>query len=71
MGIGIGELVTKVGDGAIKIQNLDVSATNLDYSKKKGTTITFCTEMPITPDGTEALGLVLWLPRDRVKEILG
>lgn len=68
--IGIGELVSRIGDDKIAIQNLDVSATTLDYSAKKGTKITFLTEEPLTPTGTERIGIVLWLPRDKVKEVL-
>lgn len=68
--MGVTELVSKIGDDNIKFQNLDTCSISLNYDHKKGSKITFGTEEPITPDGTERLGLVLWLPRDKVKEIL-
>lgn len=70
MAIGMTELISKIGDENIKFQNLDISAISLNYNHKKGSKITFGTEEPITPDGTERLGLILWLPRDKVKEII-
>lgn len=70
MGVGISELVAKIGDDNITLQSLDVCASKLDYSRKSGTKITFHTDMPLTPKGTEMLGLVLWLPRDKAAEIL-
>lgn len=71
MKLGVTELVSKVGDENITMQALDHCATNLQYSAKKGTAITFRTNQPITPDlETKDLGVVLWLPRDIVKKIL-
>ena len=66
--IGMVELLTKIGDDNIKFQNLDSCAISLNYDHKKGSKITFGTDEPITLDGTERLGLVLWLPRDKVAE---
>lgn len=64
------ELIFAVGDDKVEMQNLDQCATSLDYNIKKGTKITFGTEMRLTPTGTDKLGLVLWLPRDAVKAAL-
>jgi hypothetical protein len=64
------ELILAVGDDKVEMQNLDQCATSLDYNIKKGTKITFGTEMAITFNGTEKLGLVIWLPRDAVKAAL-
>jgi hypothetical protein len=68
--IGMTELITKIGDENIRFQNLDTSAISLNYDHKKGSKITFGTDEPILPDGTERLGLILWLPRDKVNEII-
>lgn len=65
------ELIAAVGDDKIKFQNLDQSATDLNYTAKSGTKITFGTKQPIDLKGTKDLGLVIWLPRDAVKKALG
>ncbi len=64
------DLIKAVGDENVKIQNLDVAAIRLDYTRKSGTKITFGTDQPLLPTGTKMLGLVVWLPRDAVKKIL-
>lgn len=61
------ELILAVGDENVQMQNLDQCAITLNYSAKSGTKITFGTEQPLRPDGTERLGLIVWLPRDAVK----
>lgn len=68
--VGMTELISKIGDENIKFQNLDSCSISLNYDHKKGSKITFGTDELITPDGTERLGLILWLPRDKVKEII-
>lgn len=68
--VGVVGLVTAIGDAKIRIQNLDDCAFTLDWSAKKGTKITFGTDVALTPNGTELLGLVLWLPRDAVDVVL-
>lgn len=60
------ELILAVGDDNVQFQNLDHCAMSLDYNAKKGTTITFGTEQPVNLEGTEKLGLVLWLDRKAV-----
>lgn len=63
----VSELILAIGDDNVVLQNLDLCAKSLDYHHKKGTAITFGTEMNIYADkGTEKLGLILWLPRDAV-----
>jgi hypothetical protein len=64
------ELIAAIGDENVAIQNLDHCGITLDYHIKKGTKITFGTEVRLTPEGTEKLGLVLWLPRDAVAAAL-
>jgi hypothetical protein len=64
------ELILAIGDDKVEMQNLDHCSITLDYHIKKGTRITFGTEQPLTPNGTDKLGLILWLPRDAVKAAL-
>lgn len=68
--VGMTELISKIGDENIKFQNLDSCSISLNYDHKKGSKITFGTDELITPDGTDRLGLILWLPRDKVEEII-
>lgn len=63
------ELIAKYGDDAVQFQNLDHCARDLNMNKGK-TWITFGTEQPFDFNGTQKLGLVLWLDRDKVKEIV-
>lgn len=70
MKMKLSELIAAVGDDHVRIQNLDQCADTLNWSIKKGTKITFGTDVPLTPDGTEQLGIVVWLPRDAVKAAL-
>lgn len=68
--MGITELLTAIGDDNIQFQNLDHCASDLNYSAKKGTKITFGTEQPVSLEGTEKLGLVVWLDRKTVAEAI-
>jgi hypothetical protein len=70
MALKLSDLITQCGDD-VQFQNLDQCAKSLDYHHKKGTTITFGTEMNVhAPQGTEKLGLVVWLDRSKVAEIV-
>jgi len=62
------ELILAVGDDNVQFQNLDQCASDINYSAKKGTKITFGTEQPVNLDGTEKLGLVIWLDRKAVAD---
>jgi hypothetical protein len=64
------ELILAIGDDNVQFQNLDHSATVLNYNASGGTKITFGTDQAITPQGTTKLGLVLWLERDAVMAAL-
>ena len=66
MSLGVVGLVTAIGDENIRMQNLDTSAISLDWDHKKGTRITFGTDATLDSNGTELLGIVLWLPRSAV-----
>jgi hypothetical protein len=63
------ELIHRYGDDRVQFQNLDQCATDLNMGKK-GTKITFGTEQRIGLKGTEQLGLVLWLDRKAVADII-
>lgn len=66
----LSELIAAIGDENIQLQNLDQS---MDGYRTKGavTKITFGTIQPCSLDGTQKLGLIVWLDRDKVKEITG
>lgn len=65
----LSELIAAYGDDKVQWQNLDQCASSLDMGKR-GTTITFGTDERLNPSGTERLGLVVWLDRGRVQEIV-
>lgn len=61
------ELILAIGDDRVEFQNLDHCSTDLSYSAKLGTKITFGSNQALTPDGTKKLGLILWLDRAAVQ----
>lgn len=65
----LSELIAAHGDDKVQFQNLDHCADKLNMN---GTTtkITFGTEQRLNLEGTEKLGLIVWLDRDRVAEIM-
>lgn len=68
----LSELILAVGDENVAFQNLDRSAHSIDKTKS-GTKITFYTDAVQAEEWlgngqTKKLGLVVWLPRDRVYE---
>lgn len=65
----LSELIATYGDDVVQLQNLDQCADALNMSKGV-TKITFGTEQGIGPNGTDKLGLVVWLDRKRVAEII-
>lgn len=66
------ELIIACDEEKLEFQPLDQCAKSLDYHHKKGTSITFGTEMKPGRDGqlTEKLGIVIWLDREAVKAAL-
>ena len=63
----LSELIATIGDDNVMFQNLDNDADRLDWTIKKGGKITFGTHQTIIPgEGTERLGLVVWLDRTAV-----
>lgn len=65
----ISELIAKYGDDDVQFQNLDNCLIKADM-KGGVSKITFGTEQPITLDGAQKLGLIVWLDRKRVSEII-
>lgn len=65
----LSELIAVYGDDKVQFQNLDQSIINLNMNSGISK-ITFGTEQPVNLDGPDKLGLVVWLDRDRVKEIV-
>lgn len=72
--LGITELLSRIGDDNVKLQNLGESMTHINQRKGGVTEIAFLTDA-ITP--TEAivgeakyLGFVLWLPTAAVKAVM-
>lgn len=63
------ELILAIGDDNVEFQNLDQCAEKLNMNGG-ATRITFASLRNITPQGTDKLGLVLWLDRDAVKAAL-
>jgi hypothetical protein len=65
------ELIQKVGDKNFKVQVLDGCLISANYSAEEGVNeITFGTDAHFSPDGLKEIGIVVWLPRDKVDEVL-
>jgi hypothetical protein len=67
--MNLSELISTYGDDKVQFQALDVCADRMDMAGAH-TKITFGTEQPLGPEGTVKLGIVVWMDRDRVAEIL-
>lgn len=64
------ELILAVGDENLVFQNLFHDAASIDQTKR-GTKVTFYTDQVnaadfLDADNSKKVGLVLWLPRDKV-----
>jgi hypothetical protein len=67
--MNLSELISRYGDDKVAVQKLDDSATSLNMSNGV-TKITFLTEEPLDIGGTDRLGLIVWMDRDRVQAII-
>ena len=65
----LSELIAAYGDDKVQFQNLDQSLVSLNMNKGVSK-ITFGTEQPVNLDGPDKLGLVVWLGRARVAELI-
>ncbi|TGV15795.1 hypothetical protein EN816_00655 [Mesorhizobium sp. M8A.F.Ca.ET.173.01.1.1] len=67
--MNLADLIASYGDD-VQFQNLDDCTDSLSLNKKGITKVTFGTQQPFNLDGIEKLGLVVWMDRDRVKQIM-
>lgn len=65
----LSELIAAHGDETVAFQKIDDCATAL-HMTPRGTTLTIVTPEVLNPDGMAKLGLVVWLDRKRVAEIV-
>lgn len=64
----LSELIAEIGDDNVQFQNLDNDLIRLNTKSNGTTELTFGTEAQTTLNGTEKLGLVIWLDREEVKK---
>lgn len=67
----LSELIAAYGDDKVTFQKMDDCASDIDWSAKKGTRATILTDEPVDFNGFKSLGLIVWLDRDRVAEVIG
>lgn len=65
----LSELIAKHGDDKVQFQKLDDDLITLKM-KNGHSKITFGTNEAVGPSGTDKMGLIVWLDRDRVSEII-
>lgn len=65
----LSELIAAYGDDKVQFQNLDQSLISLNMNKGVSK-ITFGTEQSVNVDGPDKLGIVVWLDRKIVAELL-
>lgn len=65
----LSELIAAYGDDVVQFQNLDQSLISL-HMKDGVSKITFGTEQPVNMGGPDKLGLIVWLDRKKVAEII-
>ena len=68
MAIKLSELINKHGDEKIKFQLLDTSIVSMQ-KKRKHNEFTFATDQGFGLE-TNQIGIIVWLDRDKVSEIL-
>lgn len=69
MALKLSELIAAYGDDIVQFQNLDHCLDSLRMNNGISK-ITFGTEQPVNLDGTDKLGLIVWLDRKRAAEII-
>lgn len=69
MTLKLSELIAEYGDDVVQFQNLDQCVSNLNMNGKH-TTAKFGTEQPIDFNGFIKLGLIVWMDRKKVAEII-
>lgn len=66
----LSELIAAYGDEDVQWQKLDDGINNLRMARDGVTMITFGTEQPFSLNGTDKFGIVVWLDRARLQEIV-
>lgn len=67
----LSELLQRYGDDRVRFQPLDGAITSINYSAKNFTKITFGTDVMIDGlQGTKEMGIVIWLDRKEVADLL-
>lgn len=66
----ISELITRIGDENVEIENLDAIFERAKAEPGE-TTITFKTKQPMSSKGTEKFGMIVWMDRDEVQKAVG
>jgi hypothetical protein len=66
----ISELIAAVGKGRMSFQTLDTSLISLDRGPRKSTVVKFETSEAFTDNRTARMGVIVWLDRDAVHEVL-
>ncbi len=66
----LSELIAKCSDDEVQFQNLDQCIHTISFDHKKGTKITFGTDMVIDAKGPVKLGLVIWIDREEAARII-
>ena len=69
MTLKLSELIAQYGDETIQFQNLDHCVDDFQMTKK-GTKARFGTEQTFDLKGFKKLGLIVWMDREKVDEIL-
>ncbi|WP_269581993.1 hypothetical protein [Roseibium sp. Sym1] len=65
----LSELIAAYGDDKVQFQKLDDCADSMNMNNGH-TKITFGTPERIGPSGTDKMGIVVWMDRERVAEII-
>ena len=66
----LSELINKVGDENVEIQNLDSCVSSMNMDAKGNVIATFGTQAKIAMNGFEKLGMVIWMDREAVKQAM-
>ena len=66
----IAELIKAVGVEKVGVQFLDQCSTKMNWHHKRGADISFSSDVGITPEGTEKLGVIVWMDRAEVRRVI-
>lgn len=66
----LSSLISAVGDDNVMFQNLDNDLIRINTRSDGQSELTFGTQAQTTPNGTEKLGVVVWLDREAVEQAI-